>query len=153
MPEELKVTAFKKGFPTPLGASRMEGGWNLALFCPKKAVSLLIAPLDNPQNIQKIALDPLINRTGDIWHIFLKLESPSFFYAYEVQEKDQSGIYLDPYARLLDTGTKFGENHWTEVSKGKRLFAIATEKNSFNWEGITSPQITLDEHIIYEMHV
>lgn len=58
---------------------------------------------------EEIPLDPLANKTGYIWHVFLKGEFRDVLYGYRFDGKfsrgeghyfDSSKIVLDPYAKV-----------------------------------------------------
>lgn len=58
---------------------------------------------------EQITLDPFINRTGDIWHLFVKGDLSDMLYGYMFDGKfspeeghhyDASKILLDPYAKV-----------------------------------------------------
>lgn len=58
---------------------------------------------------EQISLDPSINRTGDVWHIFLKGDFTDMLYGYKFDGKfspeeghryDATKILLDPYAKV-----------------------------------------------------
>ena len=59
--------------------------------------------------IEQISLDPLTNRSGDVWHVFLKGDFEDMLYGYKFDGKfspeeghyyDPSQILLDPYAKV-----------------------------------------------------
>lgn len=59
---------------------------------------------------EQISLDPVTNRTGDVWHLFLKGDFIGMLYGYKFDgefspEKgnyyDSSRILLDPYAKVM----------------------------------------------------
>src|SRR5205807_7677537 len=136
------------GNPLPLGATRGEGGWNFAIYSQNDVLSLCLASMKAPDKLKEFPLDPVKNRTGSIYHVFIKTEELSLYYGYKV--KNHEKIYLiDPYAKLLDTGTEFGNNFWGK----KKLYGIATEEFPFDWEGDLQPDIPHNELAIYEMHV
>lgn len=58
---------------------------------------------------EEVVLDPLINRTGNVWHVFLQGELDDMVYGYKFDGKlspreghyfDYSRILLDPYAKV-----------------------------------------------------
>lgn len=60
---------------------------------------------------EQISLDPLTNKTGDVWHVFLKGNYENMLYGYKFDGKfspdeghfyDYSRILLDPYAKVSD---------------------------------------------------
>lgn len=61
---------------------------------------------------EQISLDPFTNRTGDIWHVFLKGDLGDMLYGYKFEGKyspeqghrfDASRILLDPHAKVSVT--------------------------------------------------
>lgn len=58
---------------------------------------------------EQISLDPLFNKTGDIWHVLVQGEFKDMLYGYKFDGKfspeeghyfDYSRILLDPYAKV-----------------------------------------------------
>lgn len=58
---------------------------------------------------EQISLDPSMNRTGDVWHIFLKGDFRDMLYGYKFEGKfspeeghrhDATKILVDPYAKV-----------------------------------------------------
>ena len=58
---------------------------------------------------ESIPLDPLVNKTGGVWHVFLKGDFSDMLYGYKFDGKfspleghyyDSSRILLDPYAKV-----------------------------------------------------
>ncbi len=148
---KLSYSQIKSGHPFPLGATRVEGGWNFSVYSDYPVHFLYIAPIENSQAIEEIPFDPETNKTGHIWHIFIETDKESLYYGFCVGQH----LLIDPYAQTLDSGSQFGENSWQ--LKPKKLFAIASckkdEESNFDWEGDKPLQIPQNELIIYEMHV
>lgn len=136
------------GNPLPLGVTKVEGGWNFAIYSQNDVLALCLAPMKAPDQLKEIPLDPIKNRTGSVYHAFIKTEELSLYYGYRVKNHEKSYL-IDPYAKLLDTGTEFGNNFWGK----KKLYGIATEEFPFDWEGDFQPDIPHNELVIYEMHV
>jgi isoamylase len=136
------------GNPFPLGATQADGGWNFSIYSQNEVLSLCLANQDAPNNIQEIPLDPIKNRTGSLYHIFIKTDATCLYYGYKVKGYENT-ILIDPYAKLLDTGNEFGNNFWGK----KKLYAIATQDKSFDWEGDMPLQLPQEDLVVYEMHV
>lgn len=58
---------------------------------------------------EEIPLDQLTNKTGDVWHVFLKGDFTNMLYGYKFDGEfcpeeghyyDSSQILLDPYAKV-----------------------------------------------------
>ncbi|KAK3437526.1 hypothetical protein EUGRSUZ_C02189 [Eucalyptus grandis] len=121
--------------PTPLGATACVGGVNFSVYSSSAASATLclisLADLNESRVTEEISLDPMINRTGDVWHVFLKGDFTDVLYGYKFDGKyspeeghryDASHILLDPYAK-------------------------------FDWEGDLPLKYHPKDLIIYEMHV
>lgn len=89
------------------------------------------ADLDAGRTTAELELDPLLNRTGDVWHVMLEVEDAELMYGYRMagpnQEKksggegaeaaaaasghrfDESVVLLDPYATSIIGRSKFME--------------------------------------------
>lgn len=59
---------------------------------------------------EQIPLDPQTNKTGDVWHVFLKGDFIDMLYGYKFDGEfspkdgnyyDSSRILLDPYAKVM----------------------------------------------------
>lgn len=151
------------GFPLPLGVTPKTEGFNFALVSKHASkVSLVLHDIANNQTLAEIPLDPKINKTGDVWHIFVetKLNTP-LGYAYKIdgpQAETKSHFFnpslpiLDPYAKLLHT-----PNYWAATDekskKGYQPMGLLLPESDFNWENDESPTILEKDLIIYEMHV
>jgi isoamylase len=145
MSTKVKIEKISKGEPRPLGVTKFPTGYNFAVHSTKPP-TLVIAPKDNPYDLYEIPLDPRVNKTGSIWHILLETSSP-FYYGYKVE----NDLLIDPYARLLDTSYRWGDNEWAK--RNERLLAFCTKELPFSWDDDRSPNIDRSELIIYEMHL
>lgn len=145
------------GKPYPYGSTEMQGGTNFAVYAkePKK-ISLCLFEEKNPHTpFQEITLDPVLNKTGDVWHIHIKGLPPYTLYAYRIvgnEDPKKSYLLLDPYAKAVASDPK-----WFSPSAGKEstyqpLGKVMTS-HEFDWEGDKPPGIDRQDLIIYEMHV
>lgn len=140
------------GTPTPLGFSLKGDRANFALF--SQHATQVILGLFSPGKSEPDQQFPA-NRTGDIWHVALENLPPGILYAYRCEgpRDDEKGLLFnpemwltDPYSKILETTHQWG-------TREKRYFSVAMIPPSFDWEGVKSPQIPLQDLIIYEMHV
>lgn len=79
---------------------------------PKSVSGLTIAFfLMQDMVTEQISLNPLTNKTGDVWHVFLKGNFENMLYGYKFDGKfspeeghyyDSSRMLLDPYAKVSD---------------------------------------------------
>jgi glycogen operon protein len=148
------------GSPMQLGATITPGGINFALFSRHAENLWLVLFTPTGSRIGEIRLDPVHNRTGDIWHILLRTRNHDLHYCFRASgphDPKGSGLFfdgatllLDPYARALAGGEK-----WNDPTAGKSGFQrrCLVVDNHFDWKGDRPLQIPLQDSIIYEMHV
>ena len=155
-----------QGKPLPLGLSRSDDGFNLAVFSRHATgVGLLIFDDRNEQPIEVIALDANSNRSGDIWHARLSFAIRGKSYALRVEGPwspkhghrfDPRSPLIDPYAMALA-----GSAAWPAASVeslGGRphpiyeASALVTD-HEFDWQGDAAPRHSWADTVIYETHV
>ncbi|TKJ40118.1 glycogen debranching enzyme GlgX [candidate division LCP-89 bacterium B3_LCP] len=154
-----------RGKPLPLGPTIERDGINFALFSRHATSVTLILFLpgeDNPY--AEFHLDPLLNKTGDVWHTLLIGINPKIEYGYRVDMQpnvskhihsyDPSVILVDPYAKTLTGGETWGELNKGQQSqpKGKSRRSLITDQQ-FDWGSDTPLNLPFLESIIYEVHV
>ena len=124
-------------FPV-LGAMVLDTGINFGIYCKdKKEITLNIYDsVENTKPKISLKLDEKLNKTGDIWHIFLKGAKEGTIYSWNI---DGSPELLDPYALSYT-------NH--KLCKNKKSIAIKQELSK-----VRHLNIPLNETIIYEVHV
>ncbi len=143
MKKEKKASyIIEKGSSFPLGATLNKHGINFSIFSDTaKEVSLCLFSPDTLSLIETVPLDPTNNRTGYIWHIFIKDLPEDFAYGYVVDGK----LLHDPYAKAITTGSTWGK-------KSDKILGHLVFDAPFDWENDTFPNIPLKNLIIYEMH-
>lgn len=137
------------GTPLPFGATRQGEGVNFALYA-KEAVALFLCLYDEDSlaPLLEVELDPLINRTGDVWHLFLKPSPQHFAYGYRLVDGQQKSWQLvDPYAKAVAGERKWGAGHGLYHPLGK-----LGDAHTFDWQDDRPPCIPRENLIIYEMH-
>lgn len=157
--QDLKTTP---GNPLPFGASRHAEGINFALYARHAtSVTLILYDINN-QLFMEIDLDPKINQTGDVWHIFLITDlHGALGYGYKIngstkdprlQYFDRSKTLLDPYAKAV-----LSPIQWGTLSDGDKAsynpLGLVLPSTDFDWENDKPLQIPEKDLIIYEMHV
>ena len=116
---EIDDLELRRGRPSPLGATLLRGGVNFAVFSrhATRVTLLLFAPgADEP--VEVFRLDPRFNRTGSIWHAYVKGVSHGVEYAYVMDREhpdkkhlhrfDPKKVLIDPYARAISGGEVWG---------------------------------------------
>jgi glycogen operon protein len=166
------------GKPLPHGAAPQKGGVNFSLFSRNGTqVFLDLFEGENDDDpFQTIEFDPVDNKTGDVWHIFVEGLEEGALYLYRVAgpfapEKGHrfrvSDYLLDPYAKAL-TGTKIFANLPLEYlpavdsvsdasesrpPAGKFPKCVVVNDAGFDWQGDRPLNIPLRDCIIYETHI
>ena len=156
-----------RGRPLPLGATQLRGGINFSLFS-RHATHVTLA-LFEPGALTPLALfplDPLLNRTGNIWHAYVKGIHHSVEYGYLLDRRppdqpllhkfDPRQLVLDPYARCITGGEIWG-NHASGAmnlaeSKFSRRRGFVVDEH-FDWGDDHQLNSPMAETIIYELHV
>ncbi len=100
------------GLPVPYGATPDDHGAQFAIFSRHaRAVTLVLYDTPDPDNPgEEVPLDPLHNKTGDIWHIWVEGVGEGQLYAYRIDgpyrpdlgfRYNRNKLILDPYARAV----------------------------------------------------
>lgn len=153
--------SIKRGDPLPGGATALDRGINFAVFSRHATgVTLVIeikAPGEDIPSCHELELDPAVNRTGDIWHIFLVTEEREICYGYRFDgptdiEKlgviyDRKQILIDPLSHAL-SGRKWGEDFQTGHTPLCHLI-----KHDFDWQNDRPLKTPMVDSVIYELHV
>jgi glycogen operon protein len=156
-----------RGRPLPLGATLLRGGINFSLFS-RHATHVTLA-LFEPGALTPLALfplDPLLNRTGNIWHAYVKGIHHSVEYGYLLDRQppdrphlhkfDPRQLMLDPYARCITGGEIWGNHasgamNFAESNFSRRRGFVVDEH--FDWGDDHQLNSPMAETIIYELHV
>ena len=175
--EDKLLTA--KGKAYPFGATVNKEGINFAIFS-HNATSVELLLFKNKDSLtpsHSFKLDPVENKTGDIWHIFVSGTGHGQFYGYKVDgiyEPEKGFIFnkhkllTDPYARAVAGEYKWDSEEALAYDKnapdkslsfsdsdntGATVKSIAIDNDLFDWSGDRAPRYDLEDSIIYEMHV
>jgi glycogen operon protein len=177
--EEVSETGdVRAGSPLPLGAHRRGAGVNFAIFS-RHATGVQLAFFDAPDDekpTRMIEFDPVYNRTGDVWHVWVDGVRSGQLYGYRIEgpyEPERGHrfnahkLLLDPLAEAVtyhenwDFAPALGYNPDDpdeDLSRSERDNAGAMPKSVFvtgyfDWEGDEPLKRPLAEGIIYETHV
>lgn len=148
--QELKT---KPGTVSPLGPSIQEGGLNFSVYIKNASEVILrifYAP-DSLDRFQDFHLDPLLHRTGNVWHLFIEGISLPILYSYQVaffSDKSSFIELLDPYAKEIASHFPWKERG----ENGYRPLARISAPSSFDWQEDKFPRLPNKDLIIYEMH-
>ena len=149
-----------RGVPLPLGVTVRRHGINFAVFSRyATACTLVLFRRGERDPYVEFALDPLANRTGHVWHVFVESLEPGVQYGYrfdmqpnpdpQVYRFNPSYVLLDPYARALSNGSA-----WGVYKPGARPYRNSLVVDDyFDWEHDQPLNIPLVDSVIYEVHV
>ena len=100
-----------RGHPLPYGAAARREGVNFAVVSRgATAVTLVLFLPGEDEPVLELALDPRLNRTGDIWHVFVRGLDPGIEYGFRAARSPNPQPWrqrFDP-ARLLMAGARLG---------------------------------------------
>ncbi|XP_061371721.1 isoamylase 3, chloroplastic [Gastrolobium bilobum] len=152
----------------PLGVSEVDNGINFAIFSQYATAVTLCLVLPERGGIGtldggmiELALDPHLNKTGDIWHICIEdLPRSNVLYGYRIDGPqdmgeghrfDSSIVLVDPYAKLMEGRRYFGD---ISMKLSKFLGTYDFDSLPFDWgENYKLPNIPEKDLVIYEMNV
>lgn len=167
------------GSPRPFGASLTPDGVNFAVFS-RHATSVRLCLYDRPEDGKArldLTLDPVQNRTGDIWHVHVAGLGPGALYAWRADGPylpeaghrfNPNKILLDPYAKALtgdfiwevdaalayDPADPRADLSFSRVDDAARMpKCIVIDDDEFDWEGDRPLNLPLRHCVIYESHV
>ena len=169
----------RPGHPRPFGATPIIGAVNFSVFS-RNATSVRLCLYDKAEDGQALLdhrLDPIQNKTGDIWHIQVDGIGPGALYAWRVDGPfmpeqglrfNPNKILIDPYAKALS-----GKFTWQfekalgynpDDPKQDLSFSriddaafmpkcVVVDDNAFDWEGDKPLNLPHRHCVIYEAHV
>lgn len=168
MPEICPAHKVSAGQAFPLGVSETEQGINFALFSQHASVVTLCLSIANriklgepDTELVELHLDPIVNKTGDVWHICVEdLPCDGVLYGYRIDGPrewqqghrfDSSILLVDPYAKLVEGRRFFGD---TSNKMSKFLGTYDFTSIPFDWgDNYKRPNIPEKDLIIYEMNI
>ncbi|HYG77493.1 MAG TPA: glycogen debranching protein GlgX [Planctomycetota bacterium] len=158
----LFVTA--RGDARPFGATLRVGGVNFAVFSRNaQKVALVLFKPGKEEPFAEIQLDPTLNKTGDVWHIFVYDLPLDSLYGYRLDGPfapkaghrfNPKAIVLDPYARSISGGSKWGVPDIPHgAADGRLTRRCRLDLDEFDWEGDVPLSTPMGQTVIYELHV
>jgi len=155
----------RRGKPYPFGASLVRGGINFAIYSPNaRVLSLVIFEGCSNDILMEFPLDAVLNRTGNVWHAFVRGLDIGVRYGYRVI-CDNAGenhpqacagevILLDPFARATCGGHEWGRPLQIERDGKTHTFRLSLiVDDAFDWEQDQLLGKPLPDSTIYELHV
>ncbi|HEU5081648.1 MAG TPA: glycogen debranching protein GlgX [Opitutaceae bacterium] len=170
----MKPERIWKGHSYPLGASWFGNGVNFSLFSEHATgVELCLFDTDDPTKEEtRIKVEECDDH---VWHAFLPEVRPGQLYGYRVHgpwepEKghrfNPAKVVIDPYAKAISGTVKWGPEMFSytlghkdaDLARDDRDNAASIPKSvvvdsAFTWGDKNRPDRSLDETVIYEVHV
>ncbi|ELR67147.1 Glycogen debranching enzyme [Photobacterium marinum] len=133
--------------PFPLGATLCDQGCNFSIHCPDNQDIKLIL-FDNNNKKKIVELD---NQHMGIRYTFVPDMRAGQCYGYQITDKNEKRLVLDPYAQALSK-TPFYIPPFRAEQSWDFAKSVVTE-HTFDWEDTVSPQIPYEETVLFETHV
>jgi isoamylase len=154
------------GRSAPLGADVSPKGVNFSVYS-RSASGIELVFFDREDDAlpaRVLPLDPVRNRTGIYWHVFVPGIRPGQLYGYRAQGSfdlasgmrfDRDKVLLDPYGR----GVVVPKNYSREMASHRgdnaatSMKSVVIDSRAYDWEGDSPLCRPVSRTIIYEMHV
>jgi glycogen operon protein len=148
--------AVEPGGPEPLGATVDAGGTRFAVVSAhaERLTLVLLSPGGVPRG--EIALDPARNRTGDVWHAYVRGVRAGAEYLWRAEGHPHDSRHaFDPRAPLLDPYAKgiAGSERWADRSPRRAPRRAVVCDLAHDWGDDRHPGTPLERTILYETHV
>lgn len=168
---------FLPGKPLPPGATVLSGGVNFSVFT-RNGTGVILELFRNPgddSSYSSYRFDSKLNRTGDIWHVFVAGLEKDSLYLYRVDGPfrpneglrfNEHRFLLDPYAKALTPQSIFSEclnpyrphldadlSYNTCYSAANFPKCIVIDSDEFDWQGDRPLNYPLRYSVLYEAHV
>ncbi len=156
---------FSLGFPVEAAYQIMPDGVNFSTFSRNatKVFLELFEKSDSAAPFQTIELNPKENRSGDIWHVFVKGLKPGALYLYRFDGPfdlskghrfDPTKYVFDPKAFAFTDGSVFKNMKFGQPCPLEKMpKCVVVDPDDYDWEGDKPLKTPLNKSIIYELHV
>jgi glycogen operon protein len=161
MANEIKTRIRKRGYPLPAGVTILKEGLNFSIFARHATKAILVIdylPQGAMQPVRhQFILDPLENRTGDMWHILLLTHQQNFRYGYRFdgpRSSDGRGTVYDYSKILIDPCcSRMVPRQWGQAATYGSEPCCMINAHDFDWQDDRPLKTPLAKTIIYELHV
>jgi isoamylase len=163
----------ERGSPVRLGAHWDGQGTNFALHSvPAERIELCLYAEDGRTENSRV---PMADRTGDVWHVYLRGCTPGTRYGYRVYGPYQPEegmrfnphkLLLDPYALAIDRPIRGAPDQYAykldaesqdleidETDNGANAPKSLVVDRHFDWGHDQPPAVPAGETVFYEVHV
>ncbi|RXH55879.1 Glycogen debranching enzyme [Granulicella sibirica] len=141
-------------------------GANFSLFSANATgvTILFFDHVDATRSEKSIRLNPVVNRTGHYWHIFVPGVRAGQIYGYRAdgpndppngKRFDSSKILLDPYGRAVAVGANYSRGDACRAgdNTSSSMKSVVVDMSLFDWDGDAPLNHSFRNTIVYEMHV
>jgi glycogen operon protein len=168
----------RSGSPLPLGAKESLGGVNFALFS-RSASRVRLELFDHYEDAmpsRTVDFDSAHNRTGDVWHVWVKGISSGQLYAYRVDGPYQPSqghrfnfnrLLVDPCATAIsllpqwdfesargyDPSVETQDGEISKIDNAGSMPKCIVVNDHYDWRGDQPLRHPWSKTVIYEMHV
>lgn len=151
-------SALRFAHPLPYGAIVHDGGVQFVVFSRLATAMrvLLYERVEDSEPTEIIDFSPDLNRWGDVWSIFVPGVGPGQLYHFQADgpHEPETGLLFDGRARLIDPYSKALAGNFLPATDGVlRPPKCVVVNDEFDWQGDRHLRRSLDETVIYEMHV
>lgn len=169
----MKIVTYP-GSPYPLGATFDGDGVNFALYA-ENATGVELCLFDSIEAKKENAKIKLVERSHQIWHVYIPELKPGQLYGYRVHGpyEPENGHRFNPHKLLIDPYAKAisGTIEWHDSLFGYKVGheeedlsfsksdsapyipkSVVVDEN-YDWKGDKKPNIPYHKSIIYETHV
>ena len=173
-----EVQSVRSGVPYPLGATIRGNGVNFAIFS-RHATGVRLDLFDHPSDampVRTILLNPIRNKTGDVWHVWLEGIRPGQLYGYRFAGPyaPDEGHRFNPDKLVVDQcataiapvpGRSYRKALGYDPESPLRDLSYSTADNAatspksvvthpdFNWQDDQPLRLPWESTVIYELHV
>jgi len=173
-----EVQSVRSGVPFPLGATIRADGVNFAVFS-RHATGVrldLFSRSEDAVPARTILLNPVRNKTGDVWHVWLEGIQPGQVYGYrfagpylphEGHRFNPDRLVVDPCATAIAPAANhsYRKALGYDLSSPQRDLSISTVDNAatapkcivthpdFDWQDDQPLGLPWESTVIYELHV
>ncbi len=168
----------QEGNPIPGGARSRGEGVNFSFFsrhATRVRLEFYNGAVDaTPSRV--IDLDPIRNRTGDVWHVWVRGIESGQLYAYRVDGPYRPGegdrfnshkLLFDPYATAItgidnwdftpargyDSSSNLADLSFSALDDAGSMPKCVFTHEHFDWQNDSPPKHTASEGVLYETHV
>ncbi len=173
-----EVQSVRSGVPFPLGATIRANGVNFAIFS-RHATGVRLDLFNRPGDavpVRTLLLNPIRNKTGDVWHVWLEGIQPGQLYGYRFAGpySPHEGHRYNPDKLVVDTcataiapvpGRSYRKSLGYDPSSPHRDLSLSTLDDAatapksvvthpdFDWQDDQPLRLPWESTVIYELHV